>query len=236
MSRADEDRMSGRSRLEPCSDELTRRSFIAAGTAAAATAALSPAVLAQSAGEAETNFRRVRTQFIAALADPDATSGSNAEEWGLWRLDPGPRGVRLNRYQQLQEAGGVAPADWQFDNTDWWLGENGLIMEQPDFPLASGEYLVTGDREVVSVLTVHPEAGDGSHRWELRDGATVYDVTHLRCRSARYTPAEGTDSCSPEKAQIREFPVTPGAEMPPVEGCNKQDYAVLFVIAIGEPA
>jgi hypothetical protein len=236
MHREDELRIYWHSKLSTGGRDLTRRSFLAAGTAAAATAALSPAVLAQSAGETETNFRRVRTQFIAALAAPDATSGNNAEEWGLWRLDPGPRGVRLNRYDQLREAGGVAPADWQFDHTDWWLEENGLIMEQPDFPLASGKYLVTGDREVVTVLTVHPEADDGSHHWELRDGATVYDVTHLRCRSARYTPAEGNNSCSPEKAQIREFPVTPGAEMPAVEGCNKQDYAVLFVIAVGEPA
>lgn len=213
------------------SEGFSRRSFLAASAAV-----LSPAALAQSAGDSQTKFRRVRTQFIAALADPDATSGSNAQEWGIWSVDPGPRGVRLNRYEQLKAAGGVAPADWKFDDTDWWLEENGLIMEQPEFPIDPGKYLVTGDREVTTVLTVHPIGDDGSQRWELQDGASVYDVTHLRCRSARYTPAAGTGSCSPAKAQIREFPVTPGAEMPAVEGCDKQDYAVLFIVAVGEPA
>jgi hypothetical protein len=28
------------------------------------------------------------------------------------------------------------------------------------------------------------------------------------------------------------FPVAPGGVMPPVEGCNKQDYAVLIVIGV----
>ena len=43
--------------------------------------------------------------------------------------------MRLSRYEQLEAAGGVAPAQWKFDNTDWWLEEHGLIMEQPEFPL-----------------------------------------------------------------------------------------------------
>jgi len=38
------------------------------------------------------------------------------------------------------------------------------------------------------VLTIHPKDKDGNERWELADGATLYDVTHLGCRSARYTP------------------------------------------------
>ncbi len=214
---------------------LSRRSFLVAGTAAAATAALSPAALAQSslaAGEIETKFRRVRTQFIAALGNPDATSGSNAQLWGLWRQDPGPRGVRLDSYERLMAAGGVAPAQWKFDSTDWWLEENGLIMEKPDFPVPPGNYLVTGNREVTTMLTVHPMEKDGSQRWELANGATIYDVTHLRCRSARYTPATSGNSCSPAKAQTSAFPVTPGASMPPVESCNKQDYAVLFLIGV----
>ena len=28
------------------------------------------------------------------------------------------------------------------------------------------------------------------------------------------------------------FPVAPGGPMPPVEGCNKQDYEVLIVIGM----
>ncbi|HSG63495.1 MAG TPA: hypothetical protein VLD39_00775, partial [Gammaproteobacteria bacterium] len=66
----------------------------------------------------------------------------------------------------------------------------------------------------------------------LTDGATVYDVTHLRCRSARYTPVRGDGTCSPAQAPADEFPVSPGAAMPPVENCHKQDYAVLIVIGM----
>lgn len=220
----------------PVGDGLSRRSFIAAGTAAAAAAALSPAAMAQSARatrEIETRFKRaIPTQFIAALGERDATAGRNAHSWGLWRQDPGPRGVPLERYEQLKAAGGVAPAQWQFDAADWWLEEHGLIMEPPDFPLPPGEYMVTGNRDVKSVLTVHAMDEDGTQRWELADGATLYDVTHLRCRSARYTPAAGGGVCSPADAPRDAFPVTPGAAMPPVEGCDKQDYAVLIVIGV----
>ena len=214
---------------------LSRRSFLVAGTAAAAMVALAAATVAPSAhavGETRSKFERVPTQYIAALGDPDANSGNNAQSWGLWRQDPGPRGVSLDRYDRLKVAGGVAPAQWQFESTDWWLEEHGLIMEQPEFPLPPGKYLVTGAREVTTALTVHPIEGNGTQRWEFDDGATIYDVTHLRCSSARYTPATSESSCSPAKAQMSAFPVTPGSPMPPVEGCNKQDYAVLIVIGV----
>jgi hypothetical protein len=178
------------------------------------------------------SFKRIPVQFIAALGERDATAGTGAQNWGLWRVDPGPRGVRLNRYDQLQEAGGVAPAGWKFDSGDWWLEENGLIMEQPQFPLEPGRYLVTGDREVTTVLTVYPDDENGDRRWELADGATLYDVTHLGCRSARYTPAGGAAACSPLRAPRDAFRVSPGAAMPAIDGCAKQDYAVLFVIGI----
>lgn len=182
-------------------------------------------------GLAETKFKRVATQYIAALGDPAAKSGDNAHTWGLWTIDPGPRGVWLSGYEKMKAAGGIAPASWRFDGNDWWLEEHGLIMEQPEFPLAPGKYVVTGDRETTTVLTVHPSNADGRRRWELADNATIYDVTHLRCRAARYTPVPG-QSCTPNGAQQSWFPVTPGAEMPPVAGCNKQDYAVLFVIGV----
>ena len=189
---------------------------------------------AYASGADETTFRSVRTQFIAALGDPAASSGSGAQSWGLWRKDPGPRGVRLHNFeQQLVATSGVAPASWEFDGADWWLEENGLIMEQPEFSLPPGKYIVTGDREAVAMLVIHPLDDQGEQRWELDNGATLYDVTHLPCRSARYTPAAGADvsACSPARAQSSEFPVTPGAPMPAVEGCHKQDYAVLFIIA-----
>ena len=187
---------------------------------------------APALAETETVFKRIPTQFIAALGDRDATSGSGAQSWGLWRVDPGPRGVWLDSYEKLQAAGGVAPAQWKFDGADWWLEEHGLIMEEPEFPIPPGSYLVTGNRQVISVLTVHPMDEDGTMRWELDEGTTLYDVTHLRCRSARYTPAAGEGSCSPANAQTSAFPVAPGGVMPAVQGCNKQDYAVLFIIGV----
>ena len=72
-----------------------------------------------AAGGGQTKFQHISTQFIAALGAPGATSGSSAQSWGLWPLDPGPRGVRLSDFAQLEEAGGVAPARWNFDRTDW---------------------------------------------------------------------------------------------------------------------
>jgi hypothetical protein len=192
-------------------------------------------VLAQpihGAGADDTKFTRIAPQYIAALGEPGAVSGNNAQTWGLWRVDPGPRGVPLNFYQRLVDVGGVAPANWKFDSRDWWLEEHGLIMEKPAFPLRPGKYLVTGDREVTSVLTVHRPDKDGNQRWELADGATLYDVTHLACRSARYTPAAGQNACSPANAPRTAFRVAPGKAMPPVEGCNKQDYAVLIVMGV----
>jgi len=193
--------------------------------------ALAQPVLAADSGH--TKFKRIPTQYIAALGDPQATAGSGAQLWGLWPVDPGPRGVNLNRYQSLKDAGGIAPARWRFDETDWWLEEHGLIMEQPTFPLPPGKYVVTGARRVTAVLTIYPADSHGDRRWELNQGATLYDVTHLACRSARYTPATAGSSCSPTHAKQTAFPVTPGGTMPPVEGCAKQDYAVLIVIGVG---
>ena len=194
------------------------------------------------AQDGETTFRSVRTQFIAALGDPAASSGSGAQTWGLWRQDPGPRGVWLNNFdQQLVVSGGVAPASWQFDDNDWWLDENGIIMEKPEFSVPAGKYIVTGDREAVAMLTIHPMDEKGVQRWELGNDATLYDVTHLPCRTARYTPLTGNDAgneagsathvCSPASAKRSDFPVTPGGPMPPVDGCHKLDYAVLFIVA-----
>ncbi len=193
---------------------------------------LAAVVLSSAAAQAETAFKRIPTQFIAALGDPSATSGTGAESWGVWRQDPGPRGVRLENYDQLKAGGGVAPAQWIFDTKDWWLEEHGLMMEKPDFQLAAGKYMVTGDREVTAILTIYAKDSDGTQRWDLDKSAKLYDVTHLPCRSARYSPVTAESSCSPSKAQKSAFPVTPGALMPAVEGCKKQDYAVLFVIAV----
>jgi hypothetical protein len=48
---------------------------------------------------------------------------------------------------------------------DWWLEEHGLIMEKPDFPLPVGKYMVTGDREVTTELTI----AEGN-KWSLKQG------------------------------------------------------------------
>jgi hypothetical protein len=209
-----------------------RRCQVVLTVALVLVAAVSTTDAAADADGDELRFERVRTQFIAALAAPEATAGDNAQQWGLWPLDPGPRGVRLNRFDRLMADGGIAPSRWQFDSDDWWLEENGLIMEAPQFPLSPGRYLVTGGRRITTVLTIHPPDERGNQRWELADGTTVYDVTHLGCRSARYTPAAADAQCSPAGAPRSAFRVAPGAEMPPVEGCAKQDYAVLFVVGV----
>ena len=188
------------------------------------------AVLA--AEDYRSTFKPIPTQYIAALADPNAKSGDDAETWGLWTVDPGPRGVRLDGIDKLLAAGGVAPAGWQFDADGWWLEENGLIMEAPQFPLPPGRYLVTGGRMVLTALNIYPPDATGNSRWELEHGATLHDVTHLGCRSAIYTPANGSDSCSPRNAPRDAFRVAPGDPMPPVEGCNKQDYQVLIVVGV----
>ncbi|CAE7259028.1 DEK1 [Symbiodinium microadriaticum] len=187
----------------------------------------SPAV----AQESKVEWKQLRDiQYIAALSDPSASSGTGAENWGLWRKDPGPRGVKLYNYDKLMARGGVAPAKWEFDKNDWWLEEHGLIMEKPEsFPLPPGKYMVTGDREVTTTLTVSEKDASGAQKWSLGKGK-LYDVTHLPCRSARYTPGGG--SCQPTNDLELQFPVRPGESMPPQTGCNKQDYAVLFVLAV----
>ena len=53
---------------------------------------------AYAASGGQPKVQRISTQFIAALGDPGATSGGGAQLWGLWPVDPGPRGVELNSY------------------------------------------------------------------------------------------------------------------------------------------
>ena len=177
---------------------------------------------------AETKLRQIDTQYIAALGAPTDTHGTNAADWGLWAKDPGPRGVWLNLFPALSLAG-MAPAGWQFDPGQWWLEEHGLIMEKPQFPLAAGQYVVSGGREVTSVLTIGAPDATGAQSWDLADGATLDQVTHLACRSAVYTAVKG-GTCTPASVNPANFPVTPGAAMPAVTDCTKQDYNVLFVI------
>merc|ERR1719198_291169 len=102
-------------------------------------------------------------------------------------------------------------------------------MEAPDFPLPAGRYLVTGGRETTAELTITADS-----QWSLSAPrgtssdvpAKLYDVTHLPCRAARYSGS------TPASAKQADFPVTPGASMPAVEGSKKVDYAVLFVVGV----
>ena len=185
-------------------------------------------VLAGGPAAAETRQVRVDTQYIAALGDKMATAGEDAADWGLWAVDPGPRGVKIRKVPELVANGGKAPAGWQFDGKAWWLEEHGLIMEAPVFPVPAGQYVVTGGREVTSVMTVQEPDAAGKQAWSLADGATLFDVTHLRCRAALYTG----QACSPDKTPTDVFPMREGIAMPEVEGCDKQDYQVLIVIGM----
>ena len=114
---------------EPRDAAFDRRALLAALPAGLAVA--SPPIA--GAQESKVEWKQLRDiQYIAALADPSAKSGAGAENWGLWRKDPGPRGVKLYNYDKLMARGGVAPAKWEFDKNDWWLEEHGLIMEKPE--------------------------------------------------------------------------------------------------------
>ena len=189
-------------------------------------------LLASAQAHAESTMVRVPTQYIAALGDPFTSSGSDAHTWGLWAVDPGPRGVWISELDGLLANAGIAPAGWQFDDGAWWLEEHGLIMEAPSFPLPAGQYVVTGGRMTISVLTVEPVDAQGEQAWSLADGATIYDVTHLGCRAAFYTPLNDDRTCTPDKTPTEVFPMTPGVVMPAVDGCRKQDYQVLIVVGM----
>ncbi|MCB1430289.1 MAG: hypothetical protein KDJ66_14385 [Nitratireductor sp.] len=179
---------------------------------------------------AEENVQRGETQYIAALGDPNARSGDNAQDWGLWAVDPGPRGVQISDLPQLAASGGVTDSGWKFDPSAWWLEEHGLVMEAPTFPLAAGKYVVTGGRETTSVLSVEAPDSNGKQAWSLADGANIHDVTHLRCRAALYTARNATQACMPDRATASAFPMGPGISMPSVTGCNKREYQVLIVL------
>src|SRR3974390_664691 len=74
----------------------------------------------QAAAADFSKFRRIEPQFISALGNPAASSGNNAQSWGFWSQDPGPRACKLDHYPRLK-ATGQAPAQWKFDASDWWL-------------------------------------------------------------------------------------------------------------------
>ena len=101
--------------------------------------------------------------------------------------------------------------------SDWWLEEHGLIMEKPTFPRPAGKYMVTGDREVTTELTITED-----NKWSLKQGAQLLPTTRClpapfdtvpqaHCTTSRISPAAppgassartGNDSkCAPSTAQ-----------------------------------
>lgn len=202
--------------------KISRRKWLVSALSLMGTWMASP-VLAQI------KYYPIKTQYIAALAPAGATSGTGAETWGIWRVDPGPIGVWLRLYQMLRKAGNIAPAGWRFDLDDWWLDENGLIMKAPDFPIPPGKYLVTNGEENASLLTIDPPDQNGNQNWSLNNEMTIGDVTHGPCRSARYTPIGASGTCTPENADRSVFPLELGKELPAVKDCNRKIYAVLIV-------
>ena len=182
--------------------------------------------------QAEATFQAIATQYIAALGDPQRTSGDDAQTWGLWATDPGPRSIGIGDYADLLANANLAPAGWTFDPAAWWLEEHGRIMETPSFPIPAGQYVVTGGRAITSVLTVQAPDATGKQSWSLADGANIHDVTHFGCRAARYSKSSTGEACTPDHAPTTAFPMSPGTVMPPVQGCSKQDYQVLIVVGM----
>jgi uncharacterized cupin superfamily protein len=39
---------------------------------------------------------------MRTLGDPQSSSGEGASQWGIWRLDPGPRGIQLEEYELVK--------------------------------------------------------------------------------------------------------------------------------------
>ncbi|MGK0273624.1 MAG: hypothetical protein ACI88H_004306 [Cocleimonas sp.] len=203
---------------------MTRRKWLMSSIGLWASA-IAPSVFAQK------YYRRIPLQYIASLASEGEKSGTGAENWGLWKVDPGPIGVWLRLYQILEKTN-IAPAGWRFDIDDWWLDENGLIMKAPTFPMPAGQYYVTNGEDDMSLLTVEKPDAEGKQAWSLSDDKTIANVTHGPCRSSRYTPTGSSGSCSPKDADQKVFPLKPGEETPDVTGCDRQRYAVLIVFGL----
>src|SRR5437899_10240008 len=91
-------------------------------------------------------------------------------------------------------------------------------MEKPTFPLSAGKYLVTGDRDVTTVLTVRPKDKNGNQRWELADGATLYDVTHLVCRLLLEKKKKAANARTAANVPTTGLTLAPGSAMTSVNG------------------
>ena len=73
----------------------------------------------------------------------------------------------------------------------------------PPLPLCALKGTITLILILILILILTPPRTH-SHSHSFK--GTLYDVTHLPCRSARYTPAEG-GTCTPAQANPKDFPV-----------------------------
>mmetsp|Transcript_5662 Transcript_5662/g.12335 ORF Transcript_5662/g.12335 Transcript_5662/m.12335 type:complete len:250 (+) Transcript_5662:73-822(+) len=169
------------SSVRPSSPMQSRRLALASlSTAALALLTPTSSALAEDGGAKQRRKlqRYPSIRFISALGDPTASSGdSGAESWGLWRDDPGPRGVYLRDYDRRIGSNDdlAAPAGWKFDPSDWWVEEHGLIMSTPE-PLPR-KSLDRETRAIVPEKKVRRDGGqggdhrvDGAGKWELGVG------------------------------------------------------------------
>ena len=99
--------------------KLTRRGLAPATSAAVLAIAPNLALAKENTNVKDgVTYKKINPiQFVAALGDPTAKAGTGAQDWGIWRADPGPRGVRLQGFEQLSKKG-KATAGWAFDGND----------------------------------------------------------------------------------------------------------------------
>ena len=77
----------------------------------------------------------------------------------------------------------------------------------------------------------------------VKRGATEASLRRFSCTSAGAVPETTLQTSAVRSARSdrasaapKDFPVTPGAAMPGVAGCAKQDYAVLFIVGVEDKA
>ena len=94
--------------------------------------------------------------------------------------------------------------------------------------------MVTNAVDNISVLTVENPDVDGNQFWRLSWGRTLGEITHLKCRSARFRPLAKGGDCSPKLADQSAFPLQPDQDPPEVANCSREVYAVPIIFAVAE--
>ena len=58
--------------------------------------------------------------------------------WGIWREDPGPRGVHITDWSLLEMMGGLAPSGWTFDSKVTMILVIMMMMDDYNVDLRTG--------------------------------------------------------------------------------------------------